>query len=104
MNHLTNNVDIDEHTFISMVVALNDLQSLNNKQLDEQIKKLNTPELHVFKSQLVRLSKKLSISSHVYVGKRVAKGIVAGIKPAAGQALVDGPDFHEWCDIKTIEL
>lgn len=90
-----------------LVITASDLQVINRQELRSELANLSTIERNLLAEQVLKLSSLLNLNAHIYVGKRVADGIVAGTKTRSGQvysALIDGPGVHEWRNCEDIIL
>lgn len=82
-----------------LLITATELQNLNSKELSEKLKTLSEHEKSLLTGQVMKLAKLLNLNTHIYIGKRVANGVIAGTKNRDGvvySALIDGPDIHEW--------
>ena len=90
-----------------LVVTASDLQVINRQELRSEFGNLSSSERNLLTEQVLKLASLLNLNSHIYVGKRVADGIIAGTKTKDGEvysALIDGPGVHEWRDCENIAL
>lgn len=83
-----------------------DMQNLNQKELENGLNELSDYEQRIITEQVIKLADALNVNHHIYLGKRVARGVIAGTKlkdHKVCSALVAGKDFHEWQAIEDIE-
>ena len=89
-----------------LLEAIADLKCFSDEQIIKGLTSFSESEVDTIKEQGIRLFKLLRISHTIYVGRRVAKGIVAGTRITDGyqEGLVAGPDFYLWQRVDDIEL
>ena len=89
-----------------LLEAIADLKCFSDEQIIKGMASLSENEVDTIKEHGIRLFKLLRISHTIYVGRRVAKGIIAGTRITEGyqEGLVAGPDFYQWQRVEEIEL
>lgn len=88
------------------LLALQDLQNKNNREIKEAIADLTLAEHRLMVHQVKRFYQILDIENQITYGSRVNGGYVAGIRfknDRPYQVLIDGPDCHEWRAIELVE-
>ena len=91
-----------------LMIVIADLQVMNRADLKNSLNGMSHSEIALLKSQLYKLNSVIDMSSHLFTGKKVANGFIAGTKSVDGrivEVLVDGGEAHYWCkpeDVKTV--
>lgn len=88
------------------LVALQDLQNKNSREIKEALADLTPAEHRLMLHQIKRFYYLLDIEKQITYGTRVNDGYVAGIRfrnDKPHQVLIDGPNCHEWRPIELVE-
>ena len=103
-----NEVENQQYTNVTadILESVADLKCFSDEQIIKGLESLSESEVDTIKEQGIRLFKLLRISHTIYVGRRVAKGIIAGTRIIEGyqEGLIAGPDFYQWQRVEEIEL
>lgn len=95
-----------ERIIPDLLVALQDLQNKNNREVIEALADLSPAEHRLMVHQVKRFYEMLDIKNQITYGTRVNGGYVAGIRfrnDRPHQVLIDGPNCHEWRPIELVE-